>query len=638
MPDEGTPRTIVGVMPPEISHVGLRNVLRGWLWIPVGPEEHDSRRDQRHLIVYGRLAEGVTGDLARARLGALARSLEISHPLENDGWGIAIEPLRFGFSPRTRAMMLMTMGAVSFVLLIACANVANLTLARANGRRREIATRLALGAPRTRIVRQLLTESLLVALASIPFGILLANWGRNLLLARAGSPELAAEVSIDSQVLLFSIAVAALATILSGHLPALHAIRRDPYNVLNSSGHHGSTSGPPHAGLSHALVIGEVALSLILLVGASLFVQSFRNALRAEGGFDTSQILALDVDMTAEKTVPPESASLRLSETVDRLRTLRGVTRAAAANLMPLRDGGERAAIIPDGLQVPPDRPPTVLLGGVTSQFFDVLNVPIVQGRAFAEDEDRSRSAVAVVNKTMARRLWPDGNAVGRRFRRAAGTGKDGGWFTIIGVSEDILTWNLSNRPLPTAYLPYAHVPVRQPALFIRASGDPLLLAQPARTAIHSADPSAIVLAVRTMTDVHQLVLSRNGTLAWLFAALGGVALLLGATGVYGVLSYFVSERTHEIGIRAALGADRRTLVRMFVRQGMTLALIGITSGLAGAWALARVLRGSLHDVSPTDPVSFAGVALLLIAVGLLATYLPARRAAAVDPLIAIRD
>jgi predicted permease len=340
--------------------------------------------------------------------------------------------------------------------------------------------------------------------------------------------------------------------------------------------------------------------------------------------------------MRVEIDAAPSDASARLGRLVDRLATLPGATHAAAANLLPLRDVSLRAAILGDGLPPPPAKPPAVLMGGITSDFFAVLDVPIVQGRTFTAQEDRARSPVAVINRTMARRLWPDGGSIGRRFRMAADP--EDRWFTIVGISGDILTWDLSNRPQPTAYVPYAHLPGREPRLFVRAAGDPALLIQPARAAIHAIDPGMPIVGMQTMTDIHHDALSRQQTLASLLTVLGGIALLLGAAGVYGVLAYFVSLRTQEIGIRAALGADRSRLVRFFVRQGLTVTLVGIGVGLAGAWALSRVVRGRLHEVSPTDPVSFAGAAALLLVVGLLASYLPARRAAAVDPLTAIRS
>jgi putative ABC transport system permease protein len=275
-------------------------------------------------------------------------------------------------------------------------------------------------------------------------------------------------------------------------------------------------------------------------------------------------------------------------------------------------------------------------MGGITSRFFDVLGVRILQGRALSDAEAARGSHVAVINRTMARMFWPGEDAVGHRFRRA--DGEPGDWFTIAGVSDDILTWDVSDRPLATAYVPYSLAPVRTPDLFIRSAGEPSGIARSARAALQEVQAGVPVTGIRTMTEVHRLALARQGTLASLFTAVSAIALLLCATGVYGVLSWFVSQRTSEIGIRAALGADRRALIRLFVRQGMILVFEGIALGLAGAWALARLIRGRLYDVSATEPVRFVMLALLLAAVALVAIYVPARRAATVDPLVAIRD
>jgi putative ABC transport system permease protein len=573
---------------------------------------------------------------ATSRLKAVAETLATLYPAENEGWTVSVRSLRVGVSSTTRAMLFLAMGAVTFVLLIACANVANLTLARATARRRELATRLALGATAGRIVRQMVTESLLLAVLSVPFGIALACWARRLLLGERVSPDLDRFISIDANVVMFSIGLAFLTSVLSGLVPALHAVGRLQQSVIGEGGSRNAAAGPAHTHLSQALVVVQVSLCLMLLVGASLLIKSFRNALQAEGGFDTSAILAVTVESAEDGARVTESVAASVTAIVERLAAVPGVTHVAAANLMPLRDGGTRGAVVPDAGHVGVDKPPTVLVGGVTGEFFQVLGVPIRLGRSFTDAEGRSPSPVAVVNNTMARRLWPDQNPVGRRFRRVAD--EDGRWFTVVGVSDDILTWDLSDRPQPTAYLPYAHVAVREPRLLIRADGEPSRLAPSIRTAIHEFDSTLPILDVRTMTEVHYAALARTEMLASLFVALGVIALVLGAAGVYGVLSYFVSHRTQEIGIRAALGADRGALVRLFVRRGMLLTVIGIACGLMGAWALSRVVRGRLHDVSASDPTSFTGVTVLLLAVGLVASYLPARRAAHVDPLTAIRE
>lgn len=342
------------------------------------------------------------------------------------------------------------------------------------------------------------------------------------------------------------------------------------------------------------------------------------------------------METTTDEGEPSIAAAARTRDLVDRLQTLPGITHAAAANLMPLRDAGVRGVLVADHARGQRGEAPAAAIGGVTADFFAVLNVAIAKGRMFTDAEERAGSEVAVVNRTLAERLWPGEDAVGRRFTRSMPGGET--WFTVVGVSDDILTWDLSNRPIATAYVPYAFAPVREPALFLRTSGDPAVLARPARAALTAADPALPILNVSTMTEVHHEALSRNRTLASTFVVLGVIALLLGATGVYGVVSSFVSQRTREMGIRAALGADRRRLVGHVIRQGLSATLVGVLLGLAGAALLAQVVRAQLHEVSASDPLSFAGVAALLLLAGLLASYVPARRAAALDPLAAIRE
>lgn len=636
---DGVPRTVVGVMPATLSHIALREILRGsQMWVPLGSIDHASLRDERTLAVGARLRDGATLDAARIRLDAVVGQLEHVHPRENEGWIATIAPLSLGFSATTTGMLMTAVGAVGVVLLIACANVANLTLARTSSRRREIATRLALGASRLRVVRQLLGESLLIALASVPVGVALAYLMRALLLGSSGAGTIAELVVIDVHVLVFTIVLAIVASLLSGLLPALLVVGRVQHAAMKDHGRRGVSSGAPGSRSSAVLIVGEVALALTLLVGASLFVQTFHYMLTAEGSFDTSRILTVSIEAGEGDSGAGISPVSLTRDLAGRFHALPDVAAVAAATLMPLRTGGVRTAIVADHTSSRAvDDGQMVLVGHVTSGFFGAIDVPIREGRAFSDTEDRAGAPVAVVNRTMARLLWPGEDALGRRFRRATDQGD--ARTTVIGVSDDILTWNLSNRPLPTAYLPYAQgsADARQALMLIRTTAEPSRLATSARNVVTSIDPTLRV-EVATMTDVHHDTLSRSRTLAGLFVVLGGMALLLGATGVYGVLSHFVSQRTYEIGIRAALGADRRQLVGLFVRQGMAMTFAGVVIGAAGAWMLARVLRRFLFGVTPADPLSFAIATLLIAGVGLAAAYVPARRAATVDPVIAMRE
>ncbi len=586
------------------------------------------------MVVYARLAAGVRPDAARTRLTAIAQALEAQRS-ENQGWGISLRPLATSVSATNRALLMLVMGAVTCVLLIACANVANLMLARATRRRREIAIRAAIGASRGRIVRQLLTESLIVGVLSAPVGVMLASWGVDLLLQASAEQANNLSLPIDGRVLSFAIGVAILTGLLFGLAPALHAVRGATRDALTEAGRD-STASHPQKRLRNVLVIGEVGLSLILLVVASLFVRSFMNLLQAEGDFDTSRLVTLRFEMPDDRYVSRDAIAGRVEDVVARLEALPGVKSVAASNLMPLRGGGSRTtAVLEENERQPGDAAP-ILYSGVTSRFFDTLNVPFLHGRGFTEIEGRTHSAVAIVNRKMADRLWRGQDALGNRFRLADDS--SGVWFTVIGVSRDISNWNLSDRPLPTAYLPYPHAPVADPRLLIRTAGDTVFTEGSARTAIHAADPALLVFGVESMDEVHRLAFWRQELLGLLLTTFGVIAMLLAAVGVYGVLSYLVSQRTREIGVRMALGADRRDVVRLIVWQGMALVLGGVGLGLAGAFAATRIIRRQLYEVSATDPVSFAGVAVLLISVGLVASYAPAHRAAGVDPIASLRD
>jgi predicted permease len=372
-----------------------------------------------------------------------------------------------------------------------------------------------------------------------------------------------------------------------------------------------------------------------VLVVASLFVRSFMNLLQAEGGFETSRLTTLRFEMPEGRYDSPDAISRRVEDVVARLAALPGVESVAASNLMPLRGGGTRTTAVLEGKETQPRDAVTVLYSGVTSRFFETLDVPLLYGRSFSEVEARTGSAVAIINRRMADRLWRQ-DALGKRFRLADDS--SGVWFTVIGVSRDISNWNLSDRPLPTAYLPYPHAPVADPRLVIRTAGDTVFTEGSARTAIHAADPALLVFGVESMDEVHRFAFWRQELLGLLLTTFGAIAMLLAAVGVYGVLSYLVSQRTREIGVRMALGADRRDVVRLIVWQGMALVLGGVGLGLAGAFAATRIIRRQLYEVSATDPVSFAGVALLLASVGLVASYAPAYRAAGVDPIASLRD
>ena len=629
---DGTPRTVVGVMPP-LDHPGLPNAWRAArLWLPLRPVELDSRRDERALTVYARLSADIQVDGARALLTEISRELEARHA-ENDGWGVRVGPLA-SVSANIQSLLTLAMGAVGFVLLIACSNVANLMLARSTRRRRDIGIQIALGLTRGRMVRQLLIESVGIGLLSVPLGVLLASWGIDLLL-RMSPVEQAAflDVPIDARVLTYTTGLAMVTSLVFGLAPALHTVRGSTLDALRT-GSREASGGRGQTRVRHGLALAGTALSMVLLVGGSLFGRSFVNMLEAEGNFDTGHLLTLGVDLQRDRYPSPDAVSRTVGTVVARLGAVPGVESAAASDLQPLRGGGTRANAIAEG-SVAADAP-SILYGGVTRAWFDTIDMPLLQGRLFTVAESRTRSAVAIVNRRMADLLWPDGQALGGRFRLADHDAD--AWYTVVGVARDISTWDLSSRPRPSAYLPYPHVAARTPLVLVRAAGDPTRVAAPALTAIGAIDPRLPVFGVQTLDEIHRLTFWRQRMGVWVFTIFGVIAVVMASIGVYGVLSYLVSQRTRELGVRLAVGADRRDIVRLIVRQGMTLVLGGIAVGLVGGLGVTQVAQGQLYEVGAVDPLSFAGAALLLAAIGWCACHAPARRAAATDPIVCLRD
>ena len=627
---DGEAHTVVGIMPR-----GFAFPRNQQFWLPLARTESSSADGSRPLAVYARLAPGVSVGHASAGFSAIAQRLATLQPDVYRGWDVGVRRMSAFVPARQRVMLLVAMGAVALVLLMACANVANLTLARAVARRREIAIRTAIGAPRRRIVAQLLTESVLIALLSVPVGIAFAAWGLAYLWRTI--PEQArlfgASFEIDAVVLRFTIGLAVLTAVVFGLAPAVQTLRHARPAALG--GGRELNTGMSQKRLRHALVVGEVALSVILLVSAALFVRSFLNLLRADNGFDPAPLLTFQLDLPSR--ADPDAAGHLVEEIVQRVAALPGVQAAAASDLKPLRGGGTRDTIDLDGnASADGETGPRVLYGGVTSRFFDTLDVPASHGRMMTERESTSESAVAVINSTLADRFWPDSDPIGRRFRLRRDASET--WFTVIGVTPDIANWDVSDRPVPTAFLPYAYTVHRDRAIVVRSTGDAGRLAAAIRETVRAIDPAIPLPSLESMTEIHRLVFWRNRLLTGVFLCFAAVAALLAAIGIHGLLSHAVAERRREVGLRMAIGASARDVVSLVVREGMALVLTGLALGLVGALAMTRLLRGQLYELGATDPASFAGAALLVVVVGLLGSYMPARRAAAVDPLTTLRE
>ena len=631
----GHPHVLVGVMPK-----GFQFPEREDAWLPITPLLDAAPRNQRAVAIVARLKDGVDVGGASSQLAAISERLEEQHPTTYQSWRAFAKPLREEFVPSdTRLVIATMMGAVTFVLLIACANVANLLLARATTRGREIAVRTALGASRGRILRQLLTESLLLALIACPLGIGIAFWLLDLVLASIPSNDMPYYIkfAIDGPVLLYAVLVALATGVIFGLAPAWQAARANLQAALKEGGR-GSGTGSTRHRLRSALVVGEVALSLMLLVGASLFVRSFLNVQNSTGGVNPSNAMTMRFYMPGERYDSGGAINARVLDVVERVEALPGVVSVAASNQIPLSGGGGWGAIEIEGKPVAArNDAPEVGWAGITASWFSTIGVPITAGRALTAQEARDSSRVAVVNETMARRFWPEQSALGKRFRLLDDSSRH--WFTVVGVSGDYRSEELGNNvPFDPAFVvSYRYMTTRNTGIIIRTERDPAQITSAARRAIREADPAIPVFEVMTFEELRRFGFWSVRLFGWMFSMFAGVALVLASVGVYGVIAYSVSQRTQEIGVRVALGAQASDVIRMVVRGGAMLAISGIAIGLVGAFAVTRVIRSLLFDVSATDTLSFVGVTVFLTAVALLASYVPARRATRVDPLTALR-
>jgi putative ABC transport system permease protein len=626
-------RTVIGVMPPGFQS----NILFSGeydLWVPLVPGGllRDNRRS--HLLaVIARLKSRATIAQAEAELGALAAGIEQQHPgVDDPELGVTVVGLRERLVAPVRPALFVLLCAVGCVLLIACANVANLLLARSAAREKEMAIRLALGASRWRIARQLLTESALLGLAGGGAGLLLAVWGIDSITALApGNLPRIGEVRIDGWVLGFTLITSLLTGILFGLAPALQLPRLSIHEVVKDGGR-GST-GTRRRWLRQVLVVSEVAIALVLLIGAGLLINSFLRLQRVDRGFDARNLLTLNLTLSRFSTSEQQVAFLR--QVLDRAALVPGVTAVGLTSTLPLR-GGPGTDFVIEG------RPPLALgdepsadIRIVDPNYFRAMRIPLRAGRPFAETDSTDAPKVMVINENMARRFWPNEDPIGKRV-----TMKDWGpplTGEIIGIAVDVKADSLDSETRPMIYWAYPQFPTIFNSFVVRTEGDPLSLIGAIKSQIWSVDPSQPVASVATMEQVvaNSVAAHRfNMLLIGIFAA---VALALAGVGIYGVISYTVSQRTHEIGIRLALGAQGSNVLRLVVGQGMVLALAGVGLGLAAAAGLTRLMSSLLFGVSPTDAPTFAVVAVLLTAVALFACAVPALRATKVDPMVALR-
>jgi putative ABC transport system permease protein len=622
---DGAAHTVVGVMPENFGFPDNQT-----FWTPLRPDEQ-GERGNNYLRVVARLRPGVALPQARAELDAVARELARRHPETNQGNGVRAMDFQEHWGGEVRAPLLVMMGAVGFVLLIACANVANLLLARAAGRRREIAVRVALGAGRARIVRQLLTESALVSLAGGALGIGVATWGLRMIVASFPfQPPLWMVFGVDATVLLFVLGVSLGTGILFGLAPALRATAGDLQGVLRDGGR-GVTVGARRGRLQSALVVGELALSAVLLIGALLMIRSFLHLRTADPGFRVEGAVSMRITVSGERYAAEGASEAFFRQVLDRVRPLPGVSSAGTVSSLPLAGGSSTSGMMVDGRELPGAERTSAEVRRASEGFAEAMGLRLREGRTFTAEEAAAGAPVAVVSRGTAERFWPGRSALGR----TVSTG--GEWRTVVGVVDDVSTRFRGDSPRPQLYYPGGTAGYTSMVLVARTPGDAAALVPALRAAIRGVDPGAALAGVETLSGLADRSLWQQRLFGGMFTSFGAIALLLAVIGVYAMMAYAVSQRTHEIGVRMALGAHARQVLAMVVGQGLAIAALGVGIGLAGAFAVSRLMEGMLAGVSPGDPLTFASVALLLGAVAVAASWLPAHRAARVEPAVALR-
>jgi putative ABC transport system permease protein len=632
----GNSYTVVGVMPADFLNPRPGDRQPAEFWVPLRLNYATAGRRGDFLGVIARLKSNVTLAQAKADMQNIASNLETQYPATNDGWGTKVLTLHERFVGDVSRPLLVLMGAVCFLLLIACANVANLLLVRASTRRKEIAIRAALGASRLRLTRQLLTESVALSLIGGALGLLIAVWGLNLLVAFIPDnlPRLN-EIALDNRALAFTFTIAVITGIVFGLIPALQASTPNLNDCLKEGGKDTANLGGSNR-MRNVFAVVEVAMALVLLAGAGLMTKSFLKLQDVNPGFDTRQVVTMQVQLPSTRYKEDEQLVNYGVQLLEKISTTPGIAAASLVSDVPLTGGGDFLAFGIEGITRSPSDPiQDAETHGVSPDYFKALGIQLKRGALFTVQDTLNSPGVVVISETMAKRYWGDEDPIGKRI--TLNGGDDPTWMKIIGIVSDVRHSQLDKEPYPQMYAPIAQQPRRTLTILARSSADTAGIIPAIRNQVKELDSNVPVFNVQTMEQILADSIAQPRFIAILIVLFACLALILAAVGIYGVISYGVTQRRHEIGIRMALGARPSEILQMIVGQGLKLVLVGIGLGLVAVFLLTRLMLTLLFEVSATDPLTFLIVSLILIAVALLACFVPARRAAQTDPMVALR-
>jgi putative ABC transport system permease protein len=634
---DGTPYVVAGVMPAEFQFPLDSQPMDLWSTIAVEGAEIQAKRGSHFLGIIGRLGSTATLAAANRETAEISARLEKQYQDTNGHWGMALQPEIETLVGNVRPALLMVLGAVGFLLLIASANAANLLLARAAGRQREMAIRASLGAGKSRILGQLLTESVLLSLAAGALGLQLALWGTAVLtnLPALGIPRLAS-AGVDLRALAFTLIVSLLTGVLFGLAPALYASRFNLFRSLKEGGRP-ATGGTGQSRIRALLVISQVSLAVMLLVGASLLIESVFHLLHESPGFDPQGVMAFDVDLPDSRYGKPVQSADFFLELLGRIRTVPGVKNASAVMPLPLSGDALRTSFEIAGRPVAKSDLPSTHIRAVGLDYFEAMRIPLLAGREFNVRDDRHAPRVVIINQTLARKFFPNENAVGRRIRPSISDDKPDQMCEIVGIVGDVKHRNLWQPPDPESYVPYEQNSIGAMNIVVRSESDPMRLLPAIREQLHALDAELPIYRAQRMEEYVAASVAQRRFTGLLCAVFAGAGLLLAVVGLFGVMSYSVAQRTHEIGIRVAVGAEKPDILRLILTEGMRITVVGIALGLLGALGVSGVVKSQLYGVGATDPLTFLGVVLALGLVALAACYIPARKATRVDPLVALR-